>query len=76
MKIKQEYELAILKIRKEELENIKDILIGVDLSLTLSNYKSLSSNDNIRKAFNEISLLIREVDKCIKKENEKLSNTK
>ena len=40
MKIKKEYELAILKIRKEELENIKDILIGVDLSLTLSNYKS------------------------------------
>ena len=76
MKIKKDYELEILKIRKEELENIKDILIGVDLSLTLSNYKSLSSNDNIRKAFNEVSLLIREVDKCIKKENEKLSNTK
>lgn len=76
MQSKKDYELEILKIRKEELENIKDILIGVDLSLTLSNYKSLSSNDNIRKAFNEVSLLIREVDKCIKKENEKLSNTK
>ena len=67
MKVKSEHENDMLIKCFKELNDVLSVLVGIDLSLTLSNDNELSNNKEIHKAYVEISLLIKEIESKLPK---------